>query len=114
MVPVTIAWPDLRLRMEERLPAANTLNKQPRTNDSLGGSGVGLQPFTIKNKFVTKNEIEPRSWTNSLDKRPKRRNMDMRFGLWNVRSLYRMGSLITVSREVSKYMLDLVGVQEVR
>jgi hypothetical protein len=39
--------------------------------------------------------------------------MDMRFGLWNVRSLYR-GSLMTVSRELSKYKLDLVGVQEVR
>jgi hypothetical protein len=40
--------------------------------------------------------------------------MDMSFGLWNVRSLYRAGSLMTVSRELSKYKLDLVGVQEVR
>jgi exonuclease III len=40
--------------------------------------------------------------------------MDMRFGTWNVRSLYRAGSLTTVSRELSRYMLDLVGVQEVR
>jgi hypothetical protein len=40
--------------------------------------------------------------------------MDMRIGLWNIRSLYRLGSLITVSREMSKYNLDLVGVQEVR
>jgi exonuclease III len=40
--------------------------------------------------------------------------MDMRFGTWNVRSLYRAGSLVTVSKELSKYMLDLVGVQEVR
>jgi hypothetical protein len=38
--------------------------------------------------------------------------MDMRFGLWNVRSLYRV-SLMTVLRE-SKYKLDFVGVQEVR
>jgi hypothetical protein len=30
--------------------------------------------------------------------------MDMKFGLWNVRSLYRMGSIMT----------DLVGVQVVR
>jgi hypothetical protein len=41
-------------------------------------------------------------------------NMDMRFGTWNVRSLYRAGSLMTVSREVSRYMLDFLGVQEVR
>jgi hypothetical protein len=38
----------------------------------------------------------------------------MRFGLWNIRSLYRAGSLMTVSREVARYKLDLVGVQEVR
>jgi hypothetical protein len=38
----------------------------------------------------------------------------MRFGLWNVRSLYRAGSLMTVSRELSRYNLDLVDVQEVR
>jgi exonuclease III len=42
------------------------------------------------------------------------RNMDMRFGTWNVRSLYRTGSLMTVSRELSRYRLDLVGMQEVR
>jgi hypothetical protein len=40
--------------------------------------------------------------------------MDMEFGLWNVWSLYRAGSLMTFSREVSKHNLDLVGVQEVR
>jgi exonuclease III len=40
--------------------------------------------------------------------------MDMRFGTWNVRSLYRSGSLKTVARELGKYKLDLVGVQEVR
>jgi exonuclease III len=38
----------------------------------------------------------------------------MRFGTWNVRSLYRAGSLKTVVRELGKYKLDLVGVQEVR
>jgi hypothetical protein len=40
--------------------------------------------------------------------------MDMRFGTWDVRSLYRAGSLRTVAEEVSKYKLDLLGVQEVR
>jgi hypothetical protein len=60
------------------------------------------------------NRKEPRIWTDSLDKRPKRRNMDMRFGTRNIRSLYRAGSLMTVSRELSRYRLDLVGVQEIR
>jgi hypothetical protein len=40
----------------------------------------------------------PRTWTDSLDKRPKPRNMDMRFCTWNIISLYRAGSLVTVSR----------------
>jgi hypothetical protein len=40
--------------------------------------------------------------------------MDMRFGKCNVRSLYRTGSLITVAQKISKYKLNLLGVQEVR
>jgi hypothetical protein len=38
----------------------------------------------------------------------------MRFGTWNVRSMYRAGSLMTVSRELSTYKLDLAGEQEIR
>jgi exonuclease III len=40
--------------------------------------------------------------------------MDMRFGTWNVRGLYRTGLLMTVAKEISKYELDLLEVQEVR
>jgi hypothetical protein len=40
--------------------------------------------------------------------------MDMIIGTWNVRSLYRAGPLVTVSNELSEYMLGLVRVQEVR
>jgi hypothetical protein len=41
--------------------------------------------------------------------------MDMRFGTWNVRSMYRAGSLRAVAevRVISEYKLDLAGVQEV-
>jgi hypothetical protein len=35
-------------------------------------------------------------------------------GTWNVRSLYRAGSLTVACRELARYKLDLVGVQEVR
>jgi exonuclease III len=38
----------------------------------------------------------------------------MRFGTWNVRSLYRVGGIKSVVGELEKYKLDLVGVQEVR
>jgi hypothetical protein len=40
--------------------------------------------------------------------------MDMRLGTCNIQNLYRVGSLIAVSRELSRYRLDLVGMQEVR
>jgi len=33
----------------------------------------------------------------------------MRFGVWNVRSLYREGSLKAVASELAKYNLDLVA-----
>ena len=33
---------------------------------------------------------------------------------WDVRSMCRSGSFITVARELTRYKLDLVGVQEVR
>jgi hypothetical protein len=35
-------------------------------------------------------------------------------GTWNFRSLYRAGSLMTVVKELARYKLVLVGVQEVR
>jgi hypothetical protein len=40
--------------------------------------------------------------------------MDVRFGTWNVRNPCRVGSLTTVARELQKYNLHLVGVQQVR
>jgi len=55
----------------------------------------------------------PWAWTAPL----VRRNLwqrDMRFGTWNVMSLYRAGSITAAARELARYKLDLVGVQEVR
>jgi hypothetical protein len=40
--------------------------------------------------------------------------MDMRFGTWNVRSMCRADLLRAVAEEISKYKLDLVGVQKIR
>jgi len=40
--------------------------------------------------------------------------MDIRFGTWNVRNLYRAGSLTAAARELARYKLDLVGAQGVR
>jgi len=35
----------------------------------------------------------------------------MRFGTWNVRSLYRSESLTTVARELARCKVDLVSIQ---
>jgi hypothetical protein len=53
------------------------------------------------------------TWTDPLVCH-KQRKRDMRFGKWNVRSLCRLGSLTAAARELARYKLDLVGVQEVR
>jgi len=39
---------------------------------------------------------------------------EMKLCTWNVRSLYRAGSLKVAGRELVRYQLDVVGVQEVR
>jgi hypothetical protein len=44
----------------------------------------------------------------------KQQKMDMRFGTWYVKCLYRLGSLKIVLRELAQFKSDLVGVQEVR
>jgi len=44
---------------------------------------------------------------------PKQQKRDMRFGAWDVRSLNGAASLPTAAREIWRYKLYLVGVQEV-
>jgi hypothetical protein len=55
----------------------------------------------------------PPTWTDSLAL-PKQLKKDMRFRIWNVRSLCRVGALKSVAGELEKCKLDLVGVQEVK
>jgi len=38
----------------------------------------------------------------------------MRFGTWNVSSLYSSGSLTAATREIARFKLDLLGAQQVR
>ena len=49
-----------------------------------------------------------------LEEVSRNRKRDIVLGTWNVRSLYRAGSLTAVARELARYKLDLVGVQQVR
>jgi hypothetical protein len=56
----------------------------------------------------------PITWTDSLNKGPQLRKMDVRLDTWNVESICRTGSIMKVAKEISKYNLYLVGVQKVR
>ena len=51
----------------------------------------------------------PRAWIE-----PKQSKRGLRFGTWNVMSLYRAGSLTIVARELARYKLNFVSVQGVR
>ena len=44
----------------------------------------------------------------------RRIRRDIKLGTWNVRNLYRAGSLKAAVRELAKYKLDVLGVLEVR
>ena len=41
----------------------------------------------------------------------RKRRRDILLGTWNVRSLYRAGSLQAAARELARYKLDVVGVR---
>jgi len=100
-VPVTTPWRVLRLRMQELPPiwrlAANILTKHQQTADigwsSTWGLGEVLTTPPFKTYLVSNySQTKPQSWTDTLV-RPKQRKKDKRFGAWNVRSLYRAGSV---------------------
>ena len=65
------------------------------------GLGEGLTTPSRENTPVTKHS-----------RRSKKQKRDIRLGTWNVRSLYRVGSLMAAAKELVRY--DLVGVQKVR
>ena len=46
--------------------------------------------------------------------RNRKGERDILLGTWNVRSLYRAGSLMAAARELARSKLNLVGVKEVR
>jgi hypothetical protein len=92
--------------------AANVLNKQSGTAEydwiwSLGGD---WELFTSKDQHVTKCYTWLRAG-NGLLERYRQRKTDMNYGTWNVRSVYRAGSLTTVASELAKCNLDLVSVK---
>jgi hypothetical protein len=129
-VPVTTAWRVLRLRMEEWPPiwrvAVNKSNKQPRTADEVWSSSLGVgrvanNPSPQKqmlrithdrrflwrqnNPEVNYSTIWISVWGAGvfLEKvsSSRKRNRDILLGTWNVRSLYRAGSLMAAAMELT-------------
>ena len=60
------------------------------------------------------NYTPTRIWGGFLEEVSRSRKRDILLGTWKVRSLYRAGSLTATARELARYKLDLVGLQEVR
>ena len=82
------------------------LNKQPWTAARGGppawGLVEGLTTPHRKKETVTNPLNKPRNWTDYLI-RPQQMNKDMRFGTWNVTSLYRTVAVTLVTRKLAKY-----------
>jgi hypothetical protein len=98
---VTTAWRDLGLDgLHLWRGSANKFNKQSRANDKVSSSrlrlGRGAENSHRKKEACYETFNRDLDFDVFFDKRPKLRNMDMRFGTWNIRSLYRAGSLVTV------------------
>jgi hypothetical protein len=102
-----MTWHILRLGVEEmtstygRYMQIYRISSRGQLTDvvlQLAGLGVGLITPHPKNKIVTKCCEGP--WTDSLDKCPKLRKMDMRSGMWNIRHLYRAGLFMTFAKEI--------------
>jgi hypothetical protein len=94
----------------------NILKKQLWTADKAWSSsfGVGLDANNSSLYNLNMNHKQKPQNQSDPSVQPKQWKRDMRFGEWNVRSLYRSGSITTVVWKLARYKLDLVGVQEVR
>jgi len=95
-VPVTSAWCILRVQMEVRPSIWRVVARC-------------WQFLTIKTSFVTKHEHLNQTWIDTLI-RTKQRKREVKFGMWNVRNLYRAGWLRGAARELARYKLHFVGV----
>jgi hypothetical protein len=71
------------------------------------GTSARLTRSHWKNIFAQKHHTGFRNSTYNLE-RPLERKMDLIFGTWNFRSLYRAGALWSVTSEIEKYRMDLL------
>jgi hypothetical protein len=96
--------------------AVNIFKKLSRTADNGWSSGLEVgrgakNSSTVKSCRVTKRKHVPQAWADPLVQ-PKQRKRNIRIGTWNVGCLHRSGSLASVTKELVRYKLHFVGVQE--
>jgi hypothetical protein len=86
--------------MEEPIwRVAENINKQSRTADNGWSSNLGLGELLktpYRNTLPFHETYVPRAWTDTLVQ-PKQWKGDMKFDIWNVRSLHNSGSLISAA-----------------
>ena len=73
--------------------------------------------LTLETKFQSGGKLLPHSDLRGvvfLGEALRRIRRDIKLGTWNVRRLYRAGSLKAAERELARYKIDVVGVQEIR
>jgi hypothetical protein len=96
--------------------AANILNNQSRTADIEWSHRLGVTRGannTVKNNLL-RNVTQDFGTGQIFFKRCRQRKIDMIFGTWNFKNLYRAGSLITVASELTRSMIDIATVEEAR
>jgi hypothetical protein len=74
--------------------------------------GKALTTPQCKNWPITKWIHVPQAWSDPLVT-PKQWKRNMRFCIWNIRTVYRLGSPTTVAGELARYELDLMDIQEI-
>jgi hypothetical protein len=74
--------------------------KETRGGPPVWESSLALTPSHHIKLLITKCVKEHPTWTDSSDKPPKLRNMGTMFGTWNVKSLYRAGSLMAFTKTI--------------
>jgi len=80
---------------------------------TFGVGGGANKPLRKKNGLITKWIHVPRAWTDTMV-RTKQYKGNISCRRWNVSSLYVSVSLKAVARELARYKLNLLGVQETK
>jgi len=83
----------------------------------LGVKRRANDPSLLKNIVKKPKTTKPRKSLDNLDNRLGNRTRNagiLRFGTWNIRTLYKPGSLKYVLKEINRYSVDIVRLQEIR